>query len=158
MKGKIEDILKYPLKGFSKDIVLKIVIYSIFTSFILLSINNMFSFITNVVINKDIHYPSFEHNYYDVGYYFTLFKDSLYQIITILLNGYFISKYKFCYWSIMGYYGIVYIKSIWFVNKYIYEMTYFLAYINFAICFVLLAGSIVYFIKQKGKIKDGKSN
>lgn len=94
--------LEYPLKIFKNDFVLKMVIHSVWITFLLFSV-------------------AYEVNYYDPELFekhktiYTLLKTIFNTFISICVLGYFISKYKFCVITIASFYGIVLLRLTYLI-------------------------------------------
>jgi len=135
MKINFENILRYPIQIFNNKYVLKIAIYSCLLLYLVLSIANIISSVSNSF------FESFELLY-------SILRDSIYQILLITSLGYFISKYKFCYWSLLSFYGIVYLKIIWFIDRYVYTLPGYINIIDSGITIVTLTMVVYYFYKN----------
>ena len=148
----VENVLRKPLKVFDNKSVMKTIIYSCLIIFLTLTISNIYSLVLQVKGLTPNIYPIEEHDYSSIKTYFNLIKYSVYELLYILTYGYIIGKYKFCHWSILSYYGTVYMKIIWFINKFIYHIDGFLSHLNSAIIITVAIMIIIYFTKDKAKI------
>ena len=122
----MKEYLKYPLKIFANNTVLRLVIYSAWIRFSLLTIVFGVNYIDSSLFEQ---YES----------YYTLAKGLFNTFFVILVLGYFISKHRFCVVSIMSFYGIVFVRGNWFLNEWFpYEN-----YDNVTIYFIVAAWSII---------------
>lgn len=135
MNFNFEYILKYPIQIFKNKYVLRVAIYSCLILYFLLAISNIVYNVSPEFFDKHI-------------YLYNIAKDSIYQVLSISSLGYFISKYRFCYWSLLSFYGIIYLKLIWFIDKYIYSFSNFLNLVDVSITIITLSMIIYYFYKN----------
>lgn len=135
MKINIEKYLRYPIQIFNNKYVLRVTIYSCLLLYLTLSA-------ANIVYNfsPDL-FEEFKFTY-------SILKDSIYQVLLISSLGYFISKYKFCYWSLLSFYGVIYIKLIWFIDRYIYQFNNYFNIIDSVITITTLTMILYYFYKN----------
>lgn len=135
MKSNFEQILRAPIKLFNNKFVLKTTIYSCLILYFLLAIAN---------ITYSI-FPEFFNRFHLL---YSSLKDSVYQVLLLTSLGYFLSKYKFCYWSLLSFYGIVYIKLIWFIDQYIYNFSSYINIVDSLITIITLTMVAYYFYKN----------
>lgn len=139
METKFDKIIKFPIKVFNNKYVLKTAIYSCLLLYLTLSFANIISY-----YNKEL--------FQEYALLYTILKDSVYQILLITSLGYFISKYKFCHWSLLSFYGVVYMKIVWFIDKYIYSFNDYLNLVDNGIT-IITTSMILYFLYKNYDVK-----
>ena len=140
MEVNLEKFLQKPISIFNNKYVLKTTIYSCLILYLMLGISNVISFISPEFFKENI-------------LIYNILKDSIYQILTISSLGYFISKYRFCYWSLLSFYGIVYLKVIWFVDRYLYSFSNYLNFADLGVTIITIT-MIIYFLYKNSKINN----
>lgn len=138
MNSKFEKILEYPIQVFRNKYVLKTTIYSCLILYGILAVANIIYSISPEFFNSHI-------------LLYSIFKDSVYQVLLITSLGYFISKYKFCYWSLLSFYGIVYLKIVWFIDQYIYTFSNYMNIVDSIITIITLT-MVTYYLYKNHKI------
>ena len=137
----IQEIIELPLRIFKNKYVLRSVIFSTFLlAFSLISMNVVFDL--------------FKDFYIENKWYFEVVKNTVYSYLQIAALGYLISKYKFCYWSVLSFYVIVYLKLIWIIDQYIYNLPSVFTRIETTLLILSLFIILYLLLKQK-KIWDG---
>jgi hypothetical protein len=137
----IKEIIELPLVVFKNKWVLKSVIFSTFLlAFSLISMN--------------VFYDLFNAFYIENKIFFEVAKNTIYSYLQIAALGYLISKYKFCYWSVLSFYVIVYLKLIWIIDQYIYTLPSVFTRIETTLLILSLFIILYLLLKQK-KLWDG---
>lgn len=139
----IKYTMDYPLKIFKNKWVIKSVIFTcLFLAMFLVFVN----------ICADI-FPEFYQQKKEV---FTLIRGTIYAYLQISVLGYFISKYTMCFWSVLSYYIIVYLKVVWIVYKCGVELSFLFTRIESVLLGAIILISLYYLFKQRHLIKQIK--
>lgn len=135
MQINLEKILSYPMNIFRNKMVLKTTIYSCLLLYLFLAFANII-----YSIDKEL--------FVEYNIIYNVIKDSIYQVLLLTSLGYFLSKYKFCHWTLLSFYGIFYLKIVWFIDRYVYSLPKFLIFVDNGITIITSIMILYHFFKK----------